>query len=62
MVLEKINNRLFKGIGASPGIVIGKARIADRSRVAIIEVLITDTEVPAEIDRFKKSLQEAKMS
>ncbi|MEI8355839.1 MAG: phosphoenolpyruvate-utilizing N-terminal domain-containing protein, partial [Deltaproteobacteria bacterium] len=60
MVLEKINNRLFKGIGASPGIVIGKARIADRSRVAIIEVLITDTEVPAEIDRFKKSLQEAK--
>jgi phosphotransferase system enzyme I (PtsI) len=60
MVLEKTNNRVFKGIGASPGIVIGEARIADRSHVAIIEVSISELEVPAEIDRFKKSLQEAK--
>src|SRR6266496_1634186 len=60
MVLVKNKNRVFKGIGASPGIVIGEARIADRSRVAIVEVTIDNGEIPAEIDRFKKSLLEAK--
>jgi phosphoenolpyruvate-protein phosphotransferase (PTS system enzyme I) len=60
MVLVKNKNRIFKGIGASPGIVIGEARIADRSRVAIVELTLDDMEIPAEIDRFKKSLQDAK--
>jgi phosphotransferase system enzyme I (PtsI) len=60
MVLVKSKSRVYKGIGASPGIVIGEARIADRSRVAVVEVSINQEEIPAEIERFNKSLQEAK--
>jgi phosphotransferase system enzyme I (PtsI) len=60
MVLVKSNSRVYKGIGASPGIVIGEARIADRSHVAVVEVSINREDVPAEIERFNKSLQEAK--
>jgi phosphotransferase system enzyme I (PtsI) len=57
---EKSNNRIFNGIGASPGIVIGEARIADRSRVTVVEVPIDPEEIPSEIQRFEKALEEAK--
>jgi phosphotransferase system enzyme I (PtsI) len=57
---EKSNNRIFQGIGASPGIIIGEARVADRSRVSVVEVPISPTEIPSEIERFKKALDEAK--
>ncbi len=57
---EKSNNRIFHGTGASPGIVIGEARVADRSRVSVVEVAIAPEEIPSEIERFKKALEEAK--
>ncbi len=57
---EKNRNRIFHGIGASPGIIIGEARVADRSRVAVVETNVSPTEIPLEIDRFKKALDEAK--
>ena len=40
MVSVKISNRLLQGIGASRGIAIGQARIADRSRVTVSEELV----------------------
>src|SRR5574342_605102 len=54
------NNRIFHGIGASPGIIIGEARIADRSRVSVVETPIAPAEIPSEIERFQKALEEAK--
>ena len=57
---EKNNTRIFHGVGASPGIVIGEARIADRSRVAVVEVPIDSAEVPSEIKRARKALDETK--
>lgn len=57
---EKNNTRIFHGVGASPGIVIGEARIADRSRVAVVEVPIDPAEVPSEIMRVRKALDETK--
>ncbi len=57
---EKNSTRIFHGVGASPGIVIGKARIADRSRVAVVEVPIDPAEVPSEIKRVRKALDETK--
>jgi phosphotransferase system enzyme I (PtsI) len=56
----KINNRLMQGIGASPGIAIGQARIADRSRVKVIEEPVTREQVPVEAERFKNALTRAK--
>src|SRR6266704_783332 len=59
MVSVKSENLIFHGIAASPGIVIGEARIADRSRVAVVEASIDSAEVPAEIDRFRLALAKA---
>ncbi len=57
---EKTSNRIFHGIGASPGIIIGEARVADRSRVPVVEVPVSPLEIPSEIERFKKALNQAK--
>jgi phosphotransferase system enzyme I (PtsI) len=60
MALEKINNRLLQGIGASPGIAIGQVRITDRSRVVVSEREVAKEEVPEEIERFRSALAKAK--
>lgn len=60
MVSEKNKNRMFHGIGASPGIVIGEARVADRSRVVVVEKPIAAEEIPAEIGRFHAALAKAR--
>jgi phosphotransferase system enzyme I (PtsI) len=56
----KINNKVMQGIGASPGIAIGQARIADRSRVKVIEEPVAREQIPVEAERFKNALQTAK--
>lgn len=58
--MEKNRERIFRGVGASPGIVIGEAWVADRGRVAVVETEISHEEVPAEIERFKNALEKAK--
>jgi phosphotransferase system enzyme I (PtsI) len=60
MASEKNNNILFHGVGASPGIVIGEARIADRTRVSVVETPISPDEIGAETKRFMKALEDAK--
>lgn len=56
MVSAKSDNLKLEGIAASPGIAIGTARVTDRSRVAVVEVRIEPAEKPAEIRRFRQSL------
>jgi phosphotransferase system enzyme I (PtsI) len=47
----------LKGIGVSPGIIIGKARLLDRSRVKILyQYLITDEHINKEVERFRKAI------
>ncbi len=60
MALEKSEQRIFQGIAASPGIVIGEVRVADRSRVVVVESLISVDEIPSEIGRFYEALRKAK--
>ncbi len=51
----------LQGIAASPGIIIGKARLVDRSRVKILyQYLISEERVEQEVERFKRALQAAK--
>ncbi len=57
---ERNNTRIFKGIGASPGIVIGEARVADRSRVVVVETSIPSENVQSEIQRFHEALETTK--
>ena len=51
----------LKGIAVSPGIIIGKAHLIDRSRVKILyQYLISDQQVTKEVERFKDALNAAK--
>lgn len=53
--------RKVKGIAVSPGIIIGKAHLIDRSRVKILyQYLISDQQVNQEVERFKEALNAAK--
>ena len=57
---EKSKNRMYQGIGASPGIVIGEVRVADRTKVVVVETSIAADEIAGEIERFFAALHRAK--
>jgi len=51
----------LRGIAVSPGIIIGKARLVDRSRVKILyQYLLGEQQVGREVERFKEALNAAK--
>lgn len=54
------DSRFFQGIGASPGIAIGPVSIADRNRVAVVEICIPPQDVAAEVQRFTTALAKAR--
>jgi phosphotransferase system enzyme I (PtsI) len=55
----KINK--LEGIAVSRGIIVGKARLVDRSRVKILyQYLIGDKQVSQEVERFKEALNATK--
>jgi phosphotransferase system enzyme I (PtsI) len=57
--LEKQNT--LRGIAVSPGIIIGKARLIDRSRVKILyQYLIDEKQVQKEVERLKEALRVTK--
>lgn len=60
MGLAKTKNRQFQGIGASPGIAIGRVRITDRSRVAVQEDYLQPDEISQELVRFSIALEQAR--
>ena len=52
---EKIDK--LSGIAVSAGIIIGKARVVDRSKVKILyQYLISETQTNREVERFKEAL------
>ncbi len=55
------NDLLLKGIGVSPGIIIGKAFLVDRREIELTAIqLNTDAEIKHELGRFKQALSESK--
>ena len=55
-----MGEKKFTGIGASPGIVIGRAFLLDRRKVVVAGRPIEDVNVKNEIARFKKALDISK--
>lgn len=54
---KSAGGKVIRGIPVSPGIIIGKARLVDRSRVKILyQYLITADQVNREVERFKKAI------
>jgi phosphotransferase system enzyme I (PtsI) len=55
-----MSEQTFNGIGASPGIVIGRAYLLDRKNVVVAGQQIADVNVKNEVARFRKALEQAK--
>lgn len=59
MASQSLSNKIIRGIGASPGIMIGKAFLVDRSLVRPQQKRIAPEEVDREVGRFRKALEES---
>lgn len=55
-----MSEKIYKGIVASPGIVIGKAYLLDRRKVVVAGRRIAPTSVKDEVARFKKAVELSK--
>jgi phosphotransferase system enzyme I (PtsI) len=57
-----MSEKPFNGIGASPGIVIGRAYLLDRRKIVVAEQQrIGDINVKDEVARFKKALESSRL-
>lgn len=56
---QKNKEIVFNGIGASPGIAIGRAFFLDRYKFKIQQMELSDQETGPEADRFKKAVSDA---
>ena len=54
--------RVFTGIAASPGIVVGRLKVVDRKRLSVSEYSISPDCVPAEIARLKCAIAATRVS
>ncbi len=59
MAIQPVKDKLIHGIGASPGIVIGKAFLVDRSLVRPPQKRITPEEIDREVGRFLKAIEQS---
>jgi len=55
-----MDEKIYRGIGASPGIVIGRAYLLDRRKVVVAGQRIGEVNVKDEVARFKKAVEVSK--
>lgn len=55
-----MHEKIYRGIGASPGIVIGRAYLLDRRKVVVAGRRIEEVSVKDEMARFKKAVELSK--
>ena len=60
MAVQQQINKAIQGVGASPGIVTGKAFMIERSKVRAPEKRIQSEQVDDEVERFLKAIQESR--
>lgn len=60
MALVKSSTLQLNGIAASPGIAIGVAKVADRTRVTVTESFIAEDMIQNEVTRFLEAITAAK--
>src|SRR2546423_10666246 len=53
--------RTYKGIGASPGIAVGRAVIIERREASVFRVPIREEEVAGELNRFYEALEKTRL-
>ena len=60
MAVRQQINKSIQGIGASPGIIAGKAYLVERSKVRLPQKRIGSEEADGEVKRFLNAIQESK--
>ncbi|MBI5968804.1 MAG: phosphoenolpyruvate--protein phosphotransferase [Deltaproteobacteria bacterium] len=55
-----MKTKFIKGIGVTPGIVIGKAYLLDRGKIEAPAKVLPESQVPQEVDRFRDAVEESK--
>jgi phosphotransferase system enzyme I (PtsI) len=60
MAVQQQINKFIQGIGASPGIIIGKAYLVERSKVRLAQKRIHPHQVEEEVKRFFKAIEESR--
>jgi phosphotransferase system enzyme I (PtsI) len=60
MAVQQQINKFIQGIGASQGIVIGKAYLVERSKVRLPQKRIRPEQVEEEVKRFLKAIQDSR--
>src|SRR3990172_1102155 len=60
MAVEQQTNKLIHGIGASPGIVVGRAFLVERFKVRLPQKRIDSEQVEEEVSRFLRAIQESR--
>lgn len=54
---NRMHEKIYRGIVASPGIVIGRAYLLDRQKIVVAGRRIEDVSVKDEVTRFKKAVE-----
>ena len=60
MGVRQLTNKFLHGIAASPGIVMGKAFLVDRSKVRLPQKKIDGSRMEEEVERFQKAIQQSR--
>jgi phosphotransferase system enzyme I (PtsI) len=60
MAVQQQVNKFIQGIGASPGIIIGKAYLVERFKVRLPQKRINPEQVEEEVNRFLNAIQESR--
>jgi phosphotransferase system enzyme I (PtsI) len=60
MAVRQQINKFIHGIGASPGIVIGKAYMVERFKVRLPQTRILSEQVNGEVERFLRAIQQSR--
>ena len=60
MAVQQQINKFIQGIGASPGIILGKAYLLERFKVRLPQKRINRDQVEEEVRRFLKAIQESR--
>jgi phosphotransferase system enzyme I (PtsI) len=57
----KNNMRVFTGIAASPGIVVGRLKVVDRRRLVVNELSVAEEQVAAEVERLRQAIADTRV-
>ena len=54
---RKGSERIFEGLGVSPGVAIGPAHVREAGEIQVPEYKLAAAKIPAEIERFQKAVE-----